>query len=125
LKNALRYQNKIPEATKIIQQGDSTLKENNASYLAQNDREITKERILQSEQQSNGLSEDYKSPQKTAKPIEESSIISNQNEAQNSPNFITLSKIPEQDRIEIIQTGFQLQSEGPISLKKYYESTDP
>ena len=33
--------------------------------------------------------------------------------------------ISEQEKIEIIQTGFQLQAEGKISLKKYYESTDP
>ena len=28
-------------------------------------------------------------------------------------------------KIEIIQTGFRLNQEGRISLKKYYESTDP
>ena len=38
-------------------------------------------------------------------------------------NFITLSKITEQERMEIIQTGFQLQAPGKISLKKYYETT--
>lgn len=30
-----------------------------------------------------------------------------------------------EDRIEIIEKGFQLQAEGKISLKKYYQSTDP
>ena len=45
----------------------------------------------------------------------------NQRKDSNGSNFITLSKIPEQDQIEIIQKGFQLQSEGKISLKKYYE----
>ena len=49
---------------------------------------------------------------------------SNQNEAQNRANFITLGKISEQERIEIIQRGFQLQAEGKISLKKYYEGTE-
>ena len=29
-----------------------------------------------------------------------------------------------QERIEIIQRGFQLQAEGKISLKKYYEGTE-
>ena len=33
-------------------------------------------------------------------------------------------KISEQERIEIIQRGFQLQAEGKISLKKYYQSTE-
>jgi len=36
-----------------------------------------------------------------------------------SPIFITLGKISEQEKIEIIQRGFQLQAEGKISLKKY------
>jgi len=36
-----------------------------------------------------------------------------------------LVTIPEQEKIEIIQTGFQRQSQGIISLKKYYQSTDP
>jgi len=35
-----------------------------------------------------------------------------------------LGKIPEQEKIEIIKTGFQLQNQGKISLKKYYESTE-
>ena len=49
-------------------------------------------------------------------------IPSNQNEAQNSSNFITLGKISDEEKIEIIKLGFQLQVEGKISLKKYYES---
>jgi len=40
-------------------------------------------------------------------------------------NFTTLGKISEQERIEIIKTGFQRQAEGKISLKKYSETTDP
>ena len=39
-------------------------------------------------------------------------------------NFITLGKILKKDLIEIIKIGFQQQSNGKISLKKYYESTD-
>jgi len=39
--------------------------------------------------------------------------------------FITFSKITQQERIKIIQRGFQFQAQGAISLKKYYESTDP
>jgi len=35
-----------------------------------------------------------------------------------------LGKIPEEEKIEIIQTGFQRQAEGKISLKKYYEGTE-
>jgi hypothetical protein len=36
-----------------------------------------------------------------------------------------LGKIPEEEQIEIIKTGFQLQAEGKLSLKKYSKSTDP
>ena len=39
-------------------------------------------------------------------------------------NFLPLSQILEQERVEIIQTGFQLNQERKISLKNYYESTD-
>ena len=45
----------------------------------------------------------------------------NQYKALNQPNFITLGKITEEEKIEIIKLGFQLQNEGKISLKKYYE----
>jgi hypothetical protein len=45
----------------------------------------------------------------------------NQNEVQNGSNFITLGKISEQEKIQILQKGFQQQAEGKISLKKYYE----
>ena len=51
-------------------------------------------------------------------------ISANQKKALNGSNFITLGRIPEEERIEIIQRGFQLQAEGKISLKKYYESTE-
>jgi hypothetical protein len=50
---------------------------------------------------------------------------SNKKKSLNEHNFITLSKITEQERIEIIQTGFQLQAQETISLKKYYESKNP
>lgn len=55
----------------------------------------------------------------------------------NRPNLVTYEdnkgvyvwqspgKIPEEEQIEIIKTGFQLQVEGKLSLKKYYESKDP
>jgi hypothetical protein len=36
-----------------------------------------------------------------------------------------LGKISEKEKIEIIKLGFQRQTEGKRSLKKYYESKDP
>ncbi len=74
---------------------------------------------------SESLSEASQSPFKTAERSEEYNIPSDQDKAQNRLNFITLGRISEQEKIEIIQRGFQLQAEGKISLKKYYESTDP
>ena len=44
---------------------------------------------------------------------------------QNTPKFVTLGKISEDDKIQIIKRRFELQAEGNISLKKYYEGTDP
>ena len=46
-----------------------------------------------------------------------------QKQAQNRANFKTLVKILEQEKIEIIKTGFRLNQEGKISLKKYDEDT--
>lgn len=40
-------------------------------------------------------------------------------------DFNPLGKISEEDKIQIIKTGFRLNQEGKISLKKYYESRDP
>jgi len=62
---------------------------------------------------------------KTAERSEEYNIPCDQEKAQNRVNFITSGTISEQEKIEIIQRGFQLQAEGKLSLKKYYESTDP
>ena len=50
-------------------------------------------------------------------------IPSNEEKALNRQNFVTLGNIPEEEQIEIIKTGFQLQADKKISLKKYYEST--
>ncbi len=62
-----------------------------------------------------------------SKPLsknEQYNLSLNQEKALNEPNFITLGKISEEEKIQIIQRGFQLQAEGKISLKKYYEGTE-
>jgi hypothetical protein len=46
---------------------------------------------------------------------------STQIKGQNDPNFVTLGKISEQEKIEIIKLGFQRNQEKKISLNKYYE----
>lgn len=52
-------------------------------------------------------------------------LSSDQEKVQNQSNFITLANLSENEKIEMIQTVFQLQAQGKISLKKYYERTDP
>ena len=66
---------------------------------------------------------------------EEYNLPSNQDKGLNRVNFITFKdnfvgevwqspgNISEDEKIEIIKKGFQLNQEGKISLKKYYEST--
>ena len=84
------------------------------------------------------LSEDSKIHFKDSETSEQYNIPSNQKKGLtgNQSNFITSEdnfvddvwrspgKISEQEKIEIIQTGFQRQAEGKISLKKYYEGTE-
>jgi hypothetical protein len=117
LNHALSRTLKASEATKILQQGNSTLKPNKGVYLLEDNPNLQQVE----EPISKGVSEAYKSPLKTAERSEEYNIPSDQEKAQNRVNFITLGTISEQEKIEIIQTGFQLQAEGKISLKKYYE----
>ena len=54
---------------------------------------------------SESLSEDSKFDFKTLSPTQQYNV---QNEVKNISNFITLSKITEQEKIKIIQRGFQL-----------------
>ncbi len=77
------------------------------------------------ERNINVLSEASKRPKIDISTLEQGNILSNEDKGLNRSNFITLSQIPDQEKIEIIKTGFQLQAEGKISLKKYYENTDP
>lgn len=106
---------------KSIQQGDSTLKTNMGSYFQENDTKINQQVQEPGDEISKSVIEASKSPLKTAERSEEYNIPLNQTRS----NFITLGNIPEEEKIEIIKLGFQLQAEGKISLKKYYESTDP
>jgi hypothetical protein len=99
---------------KTIQQVDSTLKGNRSPYLAENqvDSQVRELGQVDSEIDPENLSSN---PKKAQNP---------QSERSEDQNFITLSKISEEEQIEIIKLGFQLQAEGKISLKKYYESTE-
>jgi hypothetical protein len=99
----------------------TTLKPNKGVYLLEDNPNLQQIE----EPISKGVSEASKSPLAPLSESQQFNITSNQEKAQNRLNFITLGTISEQEKIEIIQRGFQLQAEGKISLKKYYESTDP
>ena len=105
---------------KLFSRANYTLKPNMGSYLQENDEKVNFEVREVQKVDSDLLSKASKSPLKTAERSEEYNILLNQNRS----NFITLGKISEQQRVEIIKKGFQLQAEGRISLKKYYESTE-
>jgi hypothetical protein len=124
LKNTLSVTLEALDATKIIQKGDSTSKSEKGAYSGENDSKARKE-IIQSEQQSNTLSEASKMSLKPLSKNQQYNLPSNQEKGLNGENFIPLGKISEEDKIQIIKTGFRLNQEGKISLKKYYDSTDP
>jgi len=69
------------------------------------------------------LSEGTRSPLKPSERNEEYNLSSNQNTTQNGSIFVTLGNISQQERVEIIKKGFQINQQGKISLKKYYEGT--
>jgi len=96
-KYALSTTIKVPDATKTIEQGDSNLKVQKDDSRTGNLSQVNSEVDQLEKMDSN----------------------------QKKENFITLGKISEAEKIEIIKLGFQLQAKGKISLKKYYESTDP
>lgn len=54
----------------------------------------------------------------------ETLLKSLQDKDQNGLNFITLGNLSEQEKTEIIERGFQLNQDGKISLKNYYQSRD-
>nr|WPV76506.1 hypothetical protein [Naviculales sp.] len=139
-KNILRKTNlnvfsEAPKSPKIdsltLEQGYSTLKRKKAPYLPENDpkrsaplSEVRNTTYQRKGMESKSLSDAPKIDFKPLSSSQQYNITSNQEKGLHGSNFTTLGKIPEQERIEIIQRGFQLQAEGKISLKKYYESTD-
>ena len=48
-------------------------------------------------------------------------ITATQTKGQNDHNFITLRKISEQEKVDIIKLGVQRNQEKKISLKNYYQ----
>jgi hypothetical protein len=101
------------------------LQENDTKIHSNLQKELSLTEQQAEETKSKNLSDTSKSDFKALSDSQQYNISSNQEKGLNQPNFITLGKISEEEKIQIIQRGFQLQAEGKISLKKYYESTDP
>jgi hypothetical protein len=98
------------------QQGNSTMKSEKSlqkASLFSNDKKVNSE----------SLSEDNIRPLEPLSESHQDNPFSNEDIGLHQPNFITLGKITEPEKIEIIKRGFQLQNEGKIALKKYYETT--
>ena len=112
------------EDTKIIQQGDSTSKSEKGLYELSNHEKRNLEIKESDNLDSKSLSDDSKSFLKPVFKTGQYDMSSNTKKPQSEQNFITLGKIPEKDKIAIIKLGFQLNKEGKISLKKYYQSTE-
>ena len=102
--------------------------------MTQNEETIHSEIKEVEKVDSNILLDDDRSLLKPSQQSEQYHLSLNQKQAQNAEanatfekqhNFKILARIPEEERIEIIQTGFRLNQEGKIYLKKYYESRDP
>ena len=109
------------ESSKTIQQENSTLEVKKGPYLPENESEVRDSTSRGKEMESKSFSEAPRRPFQPLSGSQQYNISSNQEKAQNRLNFITLGTISEDEKIEIIQRGFQLQAEGKISLKKYYE----
>ena len=105
------------------QQGNSTLEVKKGPYLPENDSEVRNPTYQRKGMESKSISDPPKIDFQQLSKSEEYNLSLNQEKALNEPNFITLGKISEEEKIEIIKLGFQLNQEGKISLKKYYEGT--
>ena len=113
------------ESSKTTQQGNYTLNSNMGSLPKKSFQENDINFHQDQEASFKSFSETSKIDFKPLSDSQQYNLSLNQEKELNQYNFITLGKISEADKIEIIQLGFQLQSQAKISLKKYYESTDP
>ena len=137
------------ESSKTSQQGDSTLKSEKAPYLTENDPK--RSAVLSEVRDSTSRGKDMESKSFSDASKIDFNTLSNSTGYNmpshlekglktalrfgNQPNFITSEdnfvddvwrspgKISEDEKIEIIQLGFQLNQKRKISLKNYYETT--
>jgi len=103
---------------------DSTLRAEKGPYLGGNDRKIHFGVPEGEKVDSNPISAPDGRPKIQPSQTQLANSSLNQTQAENKSNFLTFSQISEEEKIEIIKLGFQLQDQKKISLKKYYESTE-
>ena len=118
-KSALSGTLEAPDTMKSIQQGDSTLDSKKGLFSTANRIKVDQLEKMD----SNILSEASETSSLASERIGQGDSNFKQNKTENESNFVTLHQISEEERVEIIQKGFQLNQERKISLKKYYEST--
>lgn len=131
-KYALSESSQPLKSSKTIQQENYTLRGKKALYLTENepkrsavsrrDSEVRNTTSQTKYIESKTVSGDPKIHFKAPLPSEEYNIPLKSEKGPNEQNFIILSKISEEERVEIIKLGFQLNQQGKISLKKYYET---
>ena len=119
-----------PNDRKITQQGNYTLNSNMGSVRKKSSQENDTNFHQAQEASFKSLSEDSRIHFKNHQTTQEYNITSKKEKAQNRGNFITSEdnlvddvwrspgRIPQQERIEIIQKGFQLNQEGPSAAKQ-------
>ena len=132
----------IEEKIQRLRKFDDLLRDE-VNFLKQKLNRLEDSQILTNNINSNILSEN---PRPSFKPISTPEVggyhsqrnTSVQNQRYNIPldqniplefasletNFKTLENISEEEKIDIIKSGFKLNQEGKISLKKYYEGVN-
>jgi len=82
--------------------------------LLGNDRKVNPQQLEGKKVDSNILSEAPRIDLRAISNLERHNIPLTKKQAQNEPNFVTLSQISEEEKKKVIETGFQLQVEYTI-----------
>jgi hypothetical protein len=83
--------------------------------LTQNDSKVNLKVKEVDKKHFNLLSKEKIGPVEPLSESQQYKLPSNQDKGLHAANFVTLGKIPEQEKIEIIKTGFRLNQKEKIS----------
>ena len=115
-KYALSEPSQALKSSKTIQQGNYTLNSNMGSLPKKSFQENDTNFHQAQEASLKSSSETSKIDFKPLSNTQDYDIPLKSEKGPNEQNFITLSQIPDQEKIEIIKLGFQLNQQGKISL---------